>query len=367
MKYYLIAGEASGDLHGSNLIICLKKLDDKGIFRCWGGDKMQAAGATLVEHFCNMAFMGFVEVIKNIRTILGFFHVCKKDILEFKPDVLILLDYPGFNLRMAKWAKKQGIKVVYYITPQVWAWHKSRVHTLGKQTDLLLVILPFESSFFSKYGYKTTFVGHPLLDALSDFNPDTTTIDALLPSKNILALLPGSRKQEIKTMLPIMLEACHDLDFQVVIAGAPSIDDALYHEIIENAGFAFPPLIIRNQTYTLLSLSQFALVSSGTATLETALFGVPQIVCYKGNAISYQIARKLIDLKYISLVNLIADKEVVKELIQNDLTPENLRKGLFNLKINAEKIKDDYRQIRQLLGKEGASQRAASEIIKILT
>lgn len=367
MKYYLIAGEASGDLHGSNLIKHLKKLDDNATFRCWGGDKMESAGATLIEHFRNMAFMGFVEVIINIRTILGFFRKCKDDILQYKPDVLILIDYPGFNLRMAKWAKKADIKVVYYITPQVWAWHKSRVHILGTQTDLLLVILPFESAFFSKYGYKSTFVGHPLLDAIRNFSPNVETTKLLESSKEILALLPGSRKQEIKTMLPLMLEACRDLKFQVVIAGAPSIEDAIYHKIIESLELSVLPIIIRNQTYTLLSVSKYAMVSSGTATLETALFGIPQIVCYKGNAISYQIAKKLIDLKYISLVNLIADKEVVKELIQKELTPENLKKELVNLDTNYQNIKNDYITIRQLLGKEGASERAAAEIIKILT
>ncbi len=366
MKYYLIAGEASGDLHGSNLIRSLKKNDENGIFRCWGGDKMETAGASIVEHFRNMAFMGFVEVIKNIKTIVGFLNRCKKDIQNFNPDVLILIDYPGFNLRMAKWGKKQGIKVVYYITPQVWAWHKSRVHDLGKHTDLLLVILPFESSFFNKYGYKTTFVGHPLLDAIKNFTPDIPTTQSLLQSKDVLALLPGSRKQEIKTMLPIMLDACRGLNFQLAIAGAPSVDDKIYNEIVKKSSLDNPPTIVRNQTYTILSLSKYALVSSGTATLETALFNVPQIVCYKGNPISYYIAKHLIDLQYISLVNLIAEREVIKELIQNELTSENLKKELINLEPNSEKIKSQYLEIRQLLGKEGASDRAAAEIIKIL-
>ncbi|MBK8515597.1 MAG: lipid-A-disaccharide synthase [Saprospiraceae bacterium] len=366
MKYYLIAGEASGDLHGSNLIKHLKLRDSNGTYRAWGGDKMEAVGAVIVQHFRNLAFMGFAEVLRNIRKIIGFLSLCKKDILDFKPDVLILIDYPGFNLRIAKWAKRQHIKVVYYITPQVWAWHKSRVHDLGKNTDLLLVILPFEPAFFYKYGYKSIYVGHPLLDAIGGFQPDDSIFHQFDQTYPVLAILPGSRKQEIQTMLPVMLEACAGLPYQFAIAGAPAIDDILYQNFIDKYAHLPKPKIIRNQTYSLLSKSKFALVSSGTATLETALFEVPQIVCYKGSIISFQIAKRLIDLKFISLVNLISEKEVVRELIQNDLTAENIRRELFNLESNCETIKSDYRILRKLLGNEGASSRAAEEIQKLL-
>ena len=365
VKYYLIAGEASGDLHGSNLIKKLKYFDVHNQIRCWGGEKMADAGGDLVMHYKNLAFMGFVEVIKNIRTILSLMSYCKKDILNFQPDVLVLIDYPGFNLRITKWAKKHGIKVVYYITPQVWAWHKSRVHDLGGYTDLLIVILPFEPDFFHKYGYKTLYAGHPLLDAINDFTPDAGTLETLRGGKEILALLPGSRKQEINTMLPIMLEACKDSSYHIVIAAAPSVDDVFLEKIIRNAGLSTAPTVIKNQTYTILTEASFAFVSSGTATLETALFEVPQIVCYKGNFISYHIAKRLIDLKYISLVNLIADKEVVKELIQNELSKESLIKELENLKIRREDIQKEYKAIKTLLGEKGASEKAAKAIFEL--
>lgn len=367
MKYYLIAGEASGDLHGANLIKQLKHLDTEANIRCWGGDKMSQAGGIIIKHFRDLAFMGFVEVIKNLKTIISNLKFCKKDISDFIPDVLVLIDYPGFNLRIAKWAKKKGIKVVYYITPQVWAWHKSRVHDLGRHTDLLIVILPFEPAFFKRYGYTTLYVGHPLLDAIKDFNADSDTLNKLDTEKPILALLPGSRKQEIKTMLPIMLEAAKHLPYQIVIAGAPAIDDHQYTDIIEKSLIRQKPIIIRNQTYTILSIAAFAFVSSGTATLETALFEVPQVVCYKGNAISYQIAKRLINLKYISLVNLIADKEVVKELIQNVLTAANLVTELKKLEITSTEIKAEYKKLKSLLGDTGASRRAAEAIVSLIS
>jgi len=366
VKYYLIAGEASGDLHGSNLIKQLKTLDTNSQIRCWGGDKMADAGGDLVMHFKKLAFMGFVEVIKNLKTILSLLSFCKKDILSFHPDVLVLIDYPGFNLRIAKWAKKQGIKVVYYITPQVWAWHKSRVHDLGKYTDLLIVILPFEPKFFNHFGYKTLYVGHPLLDAIHNFSPDDQALKLISGDKEILALLPGSRKQEIKTMLPVMLQACKNQPYHIVIAAAPSIDAAIYEQIIADSGLAIKPTLLKNQTYTLLSKARYAFVSSGTATLETALFDVPQVVCYKGNIISYHIAKRLIDLKYISLVNLIADEEVIKELIQNDLTAENLANELKKLEEHRNQIIDEYKSLKSLLGDRGASERAARAIVELL-
>lgn len=366
MKYYLIAGEASGDLHGSNLMKSLLQQDSNATFRYWGGDQMSQVGGVLIEHYRNMAFMGFVEVIKNLKTILGFIKKCKSDILTYQPDVLILIDYPGFNLRMAKWAKQKGFKVVYYITPQVWAWHKSRVHDLGKYTDRLLVILPFEAAFFKKYGYEAIYVGHPLLDAIENFIPDPVFKSYSQKENKILALLPGSRTQEIKMMLPIMLESVQNADYEILLAGAPSVIDGLYIDIIEKMKMQHKVRLIRNQTYDILTVSDFALVSSGTATLETALFKVPQVVCYKGNSISYHIAKRLVDLKYISLVNLIADEEVIKELIQDNLTPQNLGKEIELLSIKQQTIKQDYEKLRLKLGNTGASRRAAQQIVHLL-
>lgn len=365
MKYYLIAGEASGDLHGSNLMKHIIMQEPNAVFRYWGGDKMHQVGGTMAEHYRNTAFMGFAEVLKNLVTILNFIKKCKKDITHFAPDVLILIDYPGFNLRIAKWAKIKGYKVVYYITPQIWAWHKSRVHQLGKYTDKLLVILPFETAFFSKYGYESLYVGHPLLDAVADFRRDPGFEDYSADNRDIIALLPGSRKQEIKSILPVMLDGVRNSNYKILLAGAPAIDDSLYYEIIKNSELKNDLVICRNQTYDVLSVAKFALVSSGTATLETALFGVPQVVCYKGSPVSYAIAKKLIDIKFISLVNLIADKEVVIELIQENLTPENIKAAIITLAEKNEQIKKDYHDVRNKLGNIGASQRAAVEIIKI--
>ncbi|MBK9256943.1 MAG: lipid-A-disaccharide synthase [Saprospiraceae bacterium] len=365
MKYYLLAGEASGDLHGANLVKALKKLDPSTNIRAWGGDKMKSEGCHIVTHYRDMAFMGFVEVLKNIPTIWKYFRKCKEDILNFKPDVLILIDYPGFNLRMAKWAKNQGIKVVYYITPQVWAWHQSRVHALDNYTDLLLVILPFEKDFFAKFGYESIFTGHPLLDAVKEYKPKNILQEGA--SKPILALLPGSRKQEVKTMLPIFLKAIDRMPYEIIIGAAGSLDDSIYQEIIESYPTDSKIRIVKDQTYNLLSVAELAIVSSGTATLETALFDVPQIVCYKGNKLSYVIARRLVDIKYISLVNLVSNKEVVTELIQNELTPENIRKEIQKIENGKDvQIKNDYKLLRKLLGEAGASERAAIEISTLL-
>src|SRR5215204_7320366 len=320
MKYYIIAGEASGDLHGSNLIKELKKLDGDAQLRCWGGDLMQSAGATMVKHYKELAFMGFAEVIKNLPAILNNLKFCRQDIGTFDPDVLVLIDYPGFNLRIAKWAKEKGFKVIYYISPQVWAWKASRIKTIKEVVDKMLVILPFEKKFYAKWGYKVEYVGHPLAQVINDFlrAPPGDAIS----SKPIIAVLPGSRKQEVATKLPIMLSVVKDFpQYQFVVAKAPSLDDGFYEEVLKQ----YPgTLTVRNDTYRLLSQAAAALVTSGTATLETALFGVPQVVCYKGSTISYQIAKRLVKIKYISLVNLIMDKPIVKELIQDDLTIENL-------------------------------------------
>jgi lipid-A-disaccharide synthase len=361
MKYYLIAGEASGDLHGSNLIKELQKLDADANIRAWGGDKMKATGATLVKHYKELAFMGFAEVIKNLPEILKNFKFCKNDISAFQPDVIIFIDYPGFNLRMAKWAKQNNYKTVFYISPQVWAWKESRVKSIKKYIDKMLVILPFEKEFYKKLNYEVEYVGHPLADVIENFKKDHPGIKV---SETTIALLPGSRKQEIKAKLPVMLSATKNFPgYQFIIAKAPSIDDDFYEQFIgeyENVK------TISNETYSLLMKSVAALVTSGTATLETALFGVPEIVCYRASNISYQIAKRLVKLKFISLVNLIMDKEVVKELIQNDLTPEKitieLKKILFDQE-RKDQMKNDYTALKKWLSEGGnASQNAARSI-----
>jgi lipid-A-disaccharide synthase len=367
MKYYLIAGEASGDLHGSNLMKAIKQKDKNSEFRFWGGDLMsKTAGKNPVKHYKDLAFMGFWEVVKNLKTILGNIKFCKNDIQNFKPDILILIDYPGFNLRMAKFAKNLGIKVIYYISPQLWAWKESRVEIIKKQVDEMLVILPFEEDFYKKHQVKAHFVGHPLLDAISDLK----TIDIQefktenhLNEKEIIALLPGSRKQEIEKMLEIMLSLIPFFtDYQFVIAGAPSLPKTFYEKYVnENVHF------VSNKTYDLLRCSKAALVASGTATLETALLNIPEVVCYKGSRISYEIGKRLIkNIKYISLVNLIMDQEVVKELIQNELTTENLTTQLkLILNENRPKILQDYENLRQKLGEKGASEKAAEIICNL--
>lgn len=369
MKYYIIAGEASGDLHGSNLVKALKNKDAEAKIWAWGGELMQEAGVKLRKHYRDLAFMGFIEVVKNLRTILKNMNFCKADILDFQPDVLILIDYPGFNLRIAKWAKKQGIKVYYYISPQIWAWHKSRVYDIKRDVDKMFVILPFEKEFYAKYDYQADFVGHPLLDAIADFQKaDSFLQNNLLDSKPIIALLPGSRKQEINALLPEMLSAIQYFpDYQFVIAAAPSQPLAFYQSILEKNN-AIQTKIVINQTYQLLAHSTAALVTSGTATLETALFNVPEVVCYKGSEISYQIAKRLIDLKYISLVNLIMDEQVVKELIQNECNTENIKLELEKI-LNADNqsiMKAKYQQLREKLGDVGASQRCATIIFESL-
>ncbi|MDX1941625.1 MAG: lipid-A-disaccharide synthase [Saprospiraceae bacterium] len=371
MKYYVIAGEASGDLHGSNLLKALKIKDAEAEFRAWGGDLMEAAGGDLRKHYRDLAFMGFLEVVKNLRTILRNIEFCKQDVLDYQPDALILIDYPGFNLRIAKWAKLQGLKVIYYISPQLWAWHASRVHDIKKSVDKMLVILPFEEMFYQKYNYKVDFVGHPLLDVIEYYKPSVDFLQKNnLSDKPIIALLPGSRKQEISRMLEIMLSVVSDFtDYQFVIAGAPSQPKEFYDAILTKAD-AKNVSLVQNQTYNLLSYAQAALVTSGTATLETALFNVPEVVCYKGSAISYAIAKRLVGkrIKFIALVNLIVDRLLVKELIQNDLNTQNLQQELSAI-LNPEKakeIKTGYAELRQRLGNIGASERAANTIISFL-
>ena len=390
MKYYIIAGEASGDLHGSNLIKELHKLDAAAAIRCWGGDKMQAAGATLVKDYRDLAFMGFTEVIKNLPTIFRNLAFCKKDILQYRPDVLILIDYPGFNLRIAKWARQQGLKIVYYISPQIWAWKENRVHSIKKNVDKMLVILPFEKDFYKKWNYDVTYVGHPLVEVIEDFkmgkdnsqmlmvNGETNaaitnepmTIDLLTNEQfknykpKIIALLPGSRRQEILKKLPIMLQvAKHFLTYKFVVAKAPGLPDEFYNELLKPYSNVDA---VANKTYELLSQAHAALVTSGTATLETALFAVPEIICYKGNSISYEIAKRLIKIKYIGLVNLIMDKPVVKELIQDELTEENLVAELTLLLTDENKkqqLAKDYASLKTLLSAGGhASYNAAKSV-----
>jgi len=365
MKYYIIAGEASGDLHGSNLIKELQKLDANADIRCWGGDKMKATGATLVKHYKELAFMGFAEVIKNLPEIFKNFKFCKNDISAFHPDVIIFIDYPGFNLRMAKWAKENNYKTVFYISPQVWAWKENRVKNIKKYIDKMLVILPFEKEFYKKWNYKVEYVGHPLVNVIEKFKRDHPEIHL---SENTIALLPGSRKQEIETKLPIMLQATKNFpNYQFIVGKAPSIEDEFYEDFIKDYKNV---KVISNETYSLLMKSVAALVTSGTATLETALFGVPEIVCYKASNISYQIAKRLVKLKFICLVNLIMDKEVVKELIQNDLSSEKITSELKRILFDPQKkqkMQQDYAELKQLLSEGGnASENAAKSIYGFL-
>ncbi|MEO9211398.1 MAG: lipid-A-disaccharide synthase [Ginsengibacter sp.] len=365
MNYYIIAGEASGDLHGSNLIKELQKFDLSANIRCWGGDKMAATGATLVKHIKDLAFMGFAEVIKNLPAIMRNFSFCKKDISTFKPDVIVFIDYPGFNLHMAKWAKENYYKTVFYISPQIWAWKENRAKTIKKYIDKMLVILPFEKEFYKKWNYEVEYVGHPLVREIEEYKQEHPE---LKPSQNIIALLPGSRKQEIQAKLPIMLKATENFkDYQFIVAKAPSIEDEFYDHYIE--GYANVKTA-SNNTYSILMQARAALVTSGTATLETALFNVPEIICYKAGRISYEIGKRLIKLKFICLVNLIMNKEVVKELIQYDLNKEEITLELNKILLDGEKrtqILQDYKELKELLSKGGdASNQAAASIYNFI-
>jgi lipid-A-disaccharide synthase len=367
MKYYIIAGEASGDLHGANLMKELYKADPQAEIRFWGGDLMQAAGGTLVKHYRELAFMGFAEVVANLKTILGNIKFCKADILAFQPDAIIFIDYPGFNMRIAKWAKELGIPTHYYISPQIWAWKENRIKAIKRDVDKMYIILPFEKDFYEKkHNFAVEFVGHPLIDAIQN----TPQVDEAafrkennLDSRPIIALLPGSRKQEISKMLSVMLSVVNDFPgYQFVIAGAPSQEYSFYEQFLTNDRVHF----ISNKTYPLLSMAHAALVTSGTATLETALFKVPEVVCYKGGWISYQIAKRIITLKFISLVNLIMDKEVVKELIQDDFNTKNLRAELQKIldPKHRENLRKQYDELELKLGGAGASFNTANKIVK---
>lgn len=367
MKYYIIAGEASGDLHGANLMKALLKQDVNAQFRFWGGDLMNKVSPTLVKHYRDLAFMGFLEVVMNLKTITKNLAFCKKDIENFNPDVIIFIDYPGFNLRIAKWAKQKGYKTDYYISPQIWAWKENRIHAIKRDVDKMYVILPFEKSFYEdKHHYHVEFVGHPLIDAIADRTQVSEyefRANHGLSNKPIIALLPGSRKQEIRKMLAVMLSVVKDFEeYQFVIAGAPSQDYEFYSNFIKKENVSF----VDNMTYDLLSVSTAALVTSGTATLETALFKVPEVVCYKGSWMSYQIAKRVINLEYISLVNLIMDKPVVTELIQDDFNTIRLKKELQTI-LQPEKREQlfmGYFELEKKLGGKGASEKTAKFIYK---
>ncbi|WP_041343350.1 lipid-A-disaccharide synthase [Runella slithyformis] len=368
MKYYLIAGERSGDLHGSNLIKAIKQHDPDAEFRAWGGDMMQNAGAVLVKHYSKMAFMGFWEVAKNALTISGFLKECKTDLSAYRPDALILIDYAGFNMRMARFAHENGVQTFYYISPKVWAWNQNRALKLKRDVDRLFVIFPFEKAFFRRFDYEVDYVGNPLFDAIADFtpNPDFRTQNSLDPHKPIIALLPGSRRQEVEQMLTVMTSTKSQFpEYQYVIAGVSNLPDDLYKSF-EDEGVK----CVTNEAYNLLSVASAALVTSGTATLETALFNVPQVVCYKTGALSYLIARQLIRVPYISLVNLVAEKEAVKELIQNELTTERLTEELRAVLPGGARREvqlEDYCHVKALLGEKGASEKAGRLMVHYLT
>jgi len=358
MKYYLIAGEASGDLHGANLIKEISLLDSDAQFRGWGGNKMANVGMTLVKHFKETSFMGFVEVAKNIGKINALFKLCKIDISTWQPEVVILIDYPGFNLRMAPFIKEKGIKLVYYISPQLWAWKENRISTIKQYVDELLVILPFEKDWYQERGVEAEFIGHPLLDELKNFKSKGG-------KKKTIALLPGSRWQEIKRMLPVMATMKEEFpDYTFTVAALSVHGNDWYNTLVDPEKIN----IVYDDTYQVLSDASYALVTSGTATLETALFKVPQIVCYKGNRLSFEIGRWLVKVPYISLVNLILDKESVTELIQDEFNEENLKlhlKHLVSNEPNRKRILKDYKALSKLLGENGASKKAAEIIVKV--
>lgn len=373
MKYYIIAGEASGDLHGSNLIHALKEVDTKAEFRVWGGDKMEAASGNLVMHYRKHAFMGLFPVLWNLRAIRKNFNLAEKDLHNYNPDALILIDYSGFNLRVAKKVKKPGLKIYYYISPQVWAWRKSRVNIIKSVVDKLFSILPFEKEFYKQFNFDVEYVGHPLMDAIRNFNSGNQLPKEefynlhKLSGKPIIALLPGSRNQEIKAQLPIMaMMSSKFREYEFVVAAAPSIKEEMYEPYLRK----YQLKLVRNQTYELLKFSEAALVTSGTATLEAALFKVPQVVCYKAGAVSYFIIKNLVNIRYISIVNLIMDDSVIKELIQKEMNPENIEKEL-SLLLNNRSYRSNmvhkYNDLEKKLGGAGASQRAAKGIFSDLT
>ena len=397
MRFYIIAGEASGDLIGGLLINALKNQDPTSEIFAWGGEKMEAAGAIIRKHYRDLAFMGFAEVVKHLPEIIRNFSFCKSDIIAFNPEAIIFIDYPGFNMRMAQWVKKQSAqkkwKTIYYVAPQAWAWKERRVYALKRDVDLMLCILPFEKDFFARFNLDVEFVGHPLLDVIDDFKMQNAkskimsaesatyvNIGRNLDEKNgdrritkpYIALLPGSRKQEIEKNLSIMLGAAHLLpQFDFIIAAAANQPQSLYNKIIDS----FPDInnstgqvirIIQNDTYSVLKDAQLAAVKSGTSTLETALFNVPQVVCYQAGKISYQIAKRIIKVPYIALANLVSGKKIVEELIQDNFTPTLLAQKLVEAHFNRAQILANYAELRKKLGTQGASNRAAKSIVNFM-
>ncbi|RYF59322.1 MAG: lipid-A-disaccharide synthase, partial [Cytophagaceae bacterium] len=368
MTYYIIAGERSGDLHGANLIRAIREHDTDAQVRAWGGEQMEAAGSTLVKHYRDLAFMGFWEVAKNLGTIRQNMRDCQADVLAHRPDVLILIDYAGFNLRMAKWARKQGIRVFYYISPKVWAWNQRRALAIKANVDRLFVILPFEKTFFSKYDYEVEYVGNPLLDALANHQPNEEAVAQLNQSdKPLIALLPGSRRQEITAILPVMLETTRQFpNYRFVVGTVSNLPDTLYDELLANYASVER---VADAAYDLLNGATAALVTSGTATLETALLTVPQVVCYRTSWLSYAIASRVIAVPYISLVNLIVDSPLVTELIQDDLTPartaDELKAILPGGARRAEMLAG-YVDLQQRMGEPGASERTGTAMVSTL-
>ncbi|WP_448103318.1 lipid-A-disaccharide synthase [Pedobacter panaciterrae] len=365
MRYYLVAGEASGDLHGANLMKALKVQDLNAEFRFYGGDKMKAEGGILKKHYAEMAFMGFTEVLLNLRTILKNMKACKADVLEYHPDTLILIDFPGFNLKIAEFAKENGIRVCYYISPKVWAWNQKRVLKIKRIVDKLFCILPFEVDFYKEWGMEVDYVGNPLLDAIAQFTPDPSFKKTYGLNDKIIALLPGSRKQEIERLLPDMLSLTGRFpDYQFVVAAAPDFDENYYKQFISSENVT----LVFERTYDLLNVAAAAIVASGTATLETALFHIPQVVVYRGGAISVAIARMLVKIRFISLVNLIMDRKVVTELIQEDCNTQNISDelGLILSGEGRQKMLGDYEELSSKMGTAGASERTAKLIISYL-
>jgi lipid-A-disaccharide synthase len=368
MKYYIIAGEASGDLHGSNLMRELKQIDANAEFRFWGGDLMNAQNENLVRHYKDTAIIGFWEVVKKLRVIFRNLKFCKRDIVDYNPDVVILIDYPGFNFRIAKFVKSKGFCVFYYIAPKVWAWKESRVSKLQKYADKLFVIFPFEVDYFKRWNIDACYEGNPLIDSIKEHLSNRKSFDDFvrcndLLGKPIIAVLAGSRKQEIDYILPRVKKLVNDFpQYQFVLAAAPSVNINLYKKYLHNYEMA----IVHGQTYETLIHCSAAIVASGTATLEAALLGAQQVVCYGGSEISYQIGKLLVKVKYISLVNLIMNKSVVKELIQHDMTVEKMKAELNGLLFDVthrRQIADDYVKLSEMLGEYGASYRIAKTMI----
>ena len=365
-RLYIIAGEASGDLHGANLVRAIRLIDPAVEVRAWGGDRMAAAGAEVVKHISELAFMGFTEVVMNLRTITRNLRQCEHDIETWKPDAVVLIDYPGFNLRIAKHAHRLGIKVIYYIGPQLWAWKAGRVETIKRVVDRMMVILPFEKDWYARHGVQVDFVGHPLLDAIAE--EGTHPLEPLPgdDGRPVIALLPGSRMQEITRMLPVMLRASAPFtQYRSVVAAAPSIPPEAYGELMRGTAAT----LLQDRTYDLLRCATAAVVTSGTATLESALFGVPEVVCYKGGGLSFAIAKQLVKVPFISLVNLIMEREVVKELVQTNMNESSVRAELDRLLNEATyrtRIIADLDELKVRLGGAGASQKAASLLWKSL-